>query len=141
MAGLNPQIVLSLVLTKVNGTPLIFPNMTKFGESGNNVDDVEITDFESAGFKEFFPGMRDGGEIPVEGFVKDEVKITSMFTLSQTNGIQAFELQFPNAAKLFFAAYLKEFKFAEMTPGDARSYKFNLKVTGKPIYATSGISS
>lgn len=136
----DAQVTLALILRKVSGTPLTITNLTNFGNLGVTVDDVEVTDFNSNGFKEFMPGLKDAGEVPFEAYVKSESNFTSVRAL-QNGAVHAFELEFENGAVFFFSAYVKEVKHKENTVGSARAYTGILRISGEVVYASSGISA
>lgn len=118
-----------------------------------NIDGVEMTrdaiDVTSHGstdcFKEYIPGLKDTGEIKVEG----------NFIASDTNGqigleddyldgiLQSFVLTFPTSitATWAFNAYVTSFKVGGFAVGDKLSFSATLKVSGEPTLAITSCTA
>lgn len=137
----DAQKVLGTSLTKTSGE-LVVANLNSIGEIGIESDEIEVTDFDSAnGFREFIAGLKDGGEVSIAGWVKDESKYESLISLSDTQTVESWEVEFPSGAKWFLRAFVKMMKEAESAVDGARGFTGSLRITGKPVYSSTGISA
>ena len=134
--------IIGTTLTKTSGVSSVIADLTSVGEMGVESDEIETTTFDSEdGYKEFIPSLKDGGEVPIAGLVKSEANMEDMLGLAESQTTETWEVEFPSGAKWFFSAFVKMWKEGEMTVEGVRKFTGSLRITGKPIYAATGISA
>ena len=110
-------------------------NLTNIGGPSMSADTIDVTDHSSANrYREFVQGLRDGGEVSVEGnFVYAQaVKVYDAF---ESNSVQTGTIiTFPNGNTITFDCVVTSFE--PSAPHDDKiSYSATLKVTGRPVLA------
>lgn len=127
--------------TKLSVGGKVVGSLTSIGglELSSETTDVTALDNKD-GYKEFLGGFKDGGEVPVEGFLDGENE-------GQEAMLEAFESQEPVACSIEFPAKIgKTWTFNAVVTrykaGDAEltgALKFGgaLKVSGKPTLAAT----
>jgi len=108
------------------------------GDIDLTADDIEVTHYTSDdGYKEYIQGLRDGGEVTVEGnFVPTDAGQASLITDFEAGTKRTAVVTLPNAAASTwtFTAYVKG--FTQSSPiGDKLGFVATLKISGKPIFA------
>ena len=96
--------------------------------------DINVTTHASPdGYEEYIQGLRDGGEVPIEGnlIASDANGQVGLLTDFNAGTIQNFAMAFPDGTTWTFKAYVKAFS-AEGPKEDKIRFKASLKVTGKP---------
>jgi len=88
--------------------------------------------------REFLQGLRDGGEVSIEGnFDYDEAnKVVTVFNTDANGGVKACEIEFPTtpSSGLTFNGVVTGFETSE--PHDDKiSYTATIKITGKPNFS------
>lgn len=116
-------------------------SLTSIGgiELSSETTDVTALDNED-GYKDFLGGFKDGGEVPVEGYLDGDNE-------GQNAAYEAFESQetvqcaivFPNAiGKTWsFSGVLNKYKAGDANLTDALKFAATVKVSGKPTLAAS----
>ncbi len=128
-------------LTKTSGS-LVVAGLTSIGEIGIESDEIETTTLDSEdGFREFVAGLKDGGEVAIAGFVKTEASYEALLALSNTQTVESWEVEFESGAKWFLRAFVKMMKEAENAVDGVRGFTGSLRITGRPIYSSTGISA
>lgn len=103
-------------------------------------DEVEVTSLDNTdGYREYLQGFKDGGEVPLSGFLdgaddgQDE-----LYTLLESGAVTAMSIVFPAAiGKTWsFNAFVKEFTTGVDVDG-AITFEVTLRVSGKPTLAAS----
>jgi len=103
------------------------------------MDPIEVTSHDSDdGFREFVGGLRDGGEIAIEGnlIVGDSGGQVVMHTDFQAGTVQAWEIRFPTYASapvITGNGYITAFAFSFPFDGPI-TFTATIKITGKPTY-------
>lgn len=101
-------------------------------------DDIEVTHYNSDdGYKEYIQGLRDGGEITVEGnFVPTDAGQASLITDFEAGTKRTGVVSLPNAAASTwtFTAYVKGFTTSQPI-NDKLMFTATLKISGKPTFA------
>jgi predicted secreted protein len=134
--------IIGTKLKKTSGTPFEVGYITNLGEAGVEADDIEITNFDSAnGFKEYISGLKDGGEISLEGIINDEAKFEAMMTLAKNGTTESWEIESALGRSFFFTAYVKMWKIAAQETGEVRRFTGSLKLTGPVSYDDNGVSA
>ena len=128
-------------LTKTSGASLIVAGLTSIGEIGGEASEIEVTSLDSPfGYKEFIASLKDGGEVPLSGFVKDAQDLEDLMALFESQTNESWEVEFVSGSKWFFVGFVKMCKEAETTVEGARGFSASIRVSGKPVYADDGIS-
>ena len=103
-------------------------------------DDIEVTDHDSLdSTKEFIPGLKDGGEVSVEGhLIPTENTQTSLLAAVDLDEPEAWTIEFPTVPKLYisFMGYVKNFKVGDAPVDGVMTFTAAIKVTGKPEILT-----
>ena len=105
-----------------------------------NADEVEVTDMGNTdGYREYLPGFKDGGEVPVSGYMDGEDNGQDrMYELLESGDVVDCKIQFP--AKIgktwSFKAGVTKFTTAADVD-DAITFEATLKVSGKPTLAAT----
>ena len=103
-------------------------------------DEVEVTSLDNAdGYREYLQGFKDGGEVPLSGFLdgandgQDE-----LYTLLESGAVTAMSIVFPAAiGKTWsFNAFVKEFTTSVDVDG-AITFEATVRVSGKPTLAAT----
>lgn len=114
--------------------------LTSIGGVEISADTIDVTTLDSAdGYREYIPGLIDGGEVSAEGYLDGAG--TSEATLAGKVGSEATtcEIAFPKGAKWSFSAIVTGFSTsAELE--DLVGFSVTLKVSGKPTF-TAGTGS
>jgi predicted secreted protein len=110
--------------------------LTNIGSPKLTAGEIDVTSMDSAdGYKEFIQGLRDGGEVGIEG----------NFISSDTNGqiglvadfnagtVQAFVITFPDGTTWTFSGFVKGFELNDAEVEGKLGFKASIKVTGKPV--------
>lgn len=129
-------------LRKTSGTPSYIADLTSIGEIGLENSEIDVTTLDSpSNYKEFIAGFKDAGELSFEGFCKTEQNVSDLLALADGQTVEQWQIIFPSGAKWFFAGFVKTFKQAESTVEGVRGITGSIRITGKPVYASTGISA
>lgn len=108
-----------------------------------SAEEIDVTAFDNAdNYREFLQGFKDGGEVPVGGFLdgaddgQDE-----LYTLLESGTVTPMSIVFPQAiGKTWsFNAFVKEFTTQADIDG-AIEFNATLRVSGKPTLAATSTS-
>jgi predicted secreted protein len=106
-----------------------------------SADDVDVSAHDSTdNFREYVQGMRDGGEVTLEGnYVSDNAQY-GLYSLFQAGTVVAMTIEFPdNLGSWSFNGYVKG--VSNDAPYDEKlAFSATIKVTGKPTL-TQGATS
>jgi len=129
-------------LTKTSGTPAVIADLTSIGEIGVENSEIDVTTLDSSdNYKEFIAGLKDAGEVSISGIIKSETNMEDMLELAEDQTIETWEIEFPTGAKWFVSGFVKMWKEAETTVEGVRGFTGSIRISGKPVYASTGISS
>lgn len=108
-------------------------SLTNIGGPEPTADILDVTTLDSEdGYKEFIGGLIDGGEVSVDGYLKD--KGTDEATLVGYIGTEKeCSITFPKGAEWSFDAIVTSFS-TTAEKEDLVSFSMSLKVTGKPTF-------
>lgn len=133
------------VARKTHGTEL-FRGETKVARLLNisppelTRDDMEVTDHDSPdGFKEFIPGLKDGGEVSVEGhLIPTDDTQKGLLSAVDIDVPEPWTIKFPTVPRLYitFDGYVKGYKVGDAPVDGAMTFSATIKVTGKPQILT-----
>lgn len=117
--------------------------LTEIGELSVAVDDIEVTNYDSdVGYKEYIPGMYDGGELSITGNLTGDDAQAGLESDYQAGTLQDFIFAFPNSlnSSWGFSAYVKNYGTAQPIDG-ALQMNATLKISGKPVLITANGSA
>ncbi len=105
-------------------------------------DMIEATSHASSDtYKEFIPGLKDGGEVPIEGnFIPSDTNgQIGLLTDYEAGTLQSFVITGPTAGAFTwtFSAYVTKFKTGDLTPDGKTTFTATLRVSGKPTLAVT----
>lgn len=129
-----------LIAPKSGNTDVAVGGLKSISGIDVNADEVEVTDMGNTdGYREYLPGFKDGGEVPVSGYMDGEDNGQDrMYELLESGDVVDCKIQFP--AKIgktwsFKAGVTKFTTSAEVD--DAITFDATLKVSGKPTLAAT----
>ena len=109
-------------------------NLTSIGEIGVESEEIDTTDMDSPDdYKESIAGLKDAGEVPIAGNIKDESNVEKMLALAESRSVEKWTVTYPSGAKWVFNAYVKSFKDGEKTTDGLATFTATLRVSGKPV--------
>lgn len=127
---------ISSLYTRLLRNGYVVAEITSIGDISVTRDDVEVTHYDSDdGYKEFIPGLADGGELTIEcnfivGDTNGQIGIKADY---EAGTVQTFELVLPNAANSSWEFTAIVNSFGETQPnGEQIGFTATMKVTGKP---------
>jgi len=142
MAGGIAERSIGTKLRRTSGTPTFIADLTSIGEVGIENSEIDVTTLDSASnYKEFIAGFKDGGEISLTGFNKTEGNMAEMLAFAEAQTNQSYEIIFPTGAKWFFVGFVKMWKQAENSVEGVRGFTGAIRITGRVVYAATGISA
>lgn len=102
--------------------------------------DIDVTNHDSpGGFKEFIPGLKEAGEVPIEGhlFPTDDTQ-KGLLAAVDIDEPEPWVIEFPTVPKMYisFDGYVKSFKVGNATVDGVITFSAAIKVTGKPVIET-----
>lgn len=129
-------------LRKTSGTPAYIADLTSIGEIGIENSEIDVTTLDSANnYKEFIAGFKDAGELSLAGITKSEANMEDMLELADDQSVETWEIEFPSGAKWFFSGFVKMWKEAESSVEGVRGFTGSIRISGKPIYSSTGVSA
>jgi predicted secreted protein len=103
-------------------------------------DDMDVTDHDSPdGFREFIPGLKQAGEVPVEGhLIPTDSTQTGLLAAVDIDVPEEWTIKFPTVPELRirFDGYVKSFKVGAAPVDGKMTFNAVIKVTGKPVIET-----
>lgn len=112
-----------------------------------SADTIETTSLDSNGWRTFIQGMKDGGEVSVQGFFNsaDTQGQVALYNLFNNGSVSAFTILFPSAlgASWGFSGVVTAIKTGSDME-EAVSFEATIKVTGAPslgLTASAGLSA
>lgn len=103
-----------------------------------SADTTDVTAMDNTtGYKDYLGGLKDGGEVPLEGFMDgaDEGQ-DAMYAALEDQLVHQFAIEFPEAIGKTWTFPGVVTKFATSAQvGDAVKYSSSVKVAGKPTLA------
>lgn len=139
---MEAQRSIGTTLYKSSGTPFFVYNLTSIGEIGIENSEIDVTTLDSPNnYKEYIAGFKDAGEVSLAGFIKSEDNHESLLDSTDAQSVEDWIVTFPSGAKWYFSGFLKTWKEAETTVEGVRGFTGSIRISGKPIYASTGISA
>ena len=100
-------------------------------------EDIDATNHDSPDeFREFIPGLKNGGEVPLEGhLIPGNETQKSLLAALDVNEPEQWVIEFPTNPKMTvtFMGYVKAFKAGAAPVDGLLTFTSTIKVTGKPV--------
>lgn len=130
MSAINAHgTVLNVTVSSVL-TPIA--NLTNIGGVDISADDIDATSHDSDGYREFVQGLKDAGEVSVEGNFDGSASQEALATLLDSGDTVAMTIVFPESVATWsFNGYVKQLG-TEAPFDDKIGFSATIKVTGKP---------
>lgn len=100
-------------------------------------DEIETTDHDSKGWKEFIAGLKDGGSMPFKLNVFDETGVKELFALAESGEVVEWKIEAPISPKKFeveLKGFLKSFNLDELVSGSAITAAGEIRNSGQPKF-------
>lgn len=126
--------------TKFNIDNTAVGGLTSIGGVEIAAETTDVTSLDNTtGYKEYLGGFKDGGEVPLEGFMDGEdAGQDAMYAAMEDQEIHQFSIAFPAAIGKTWTFPGVVTKFATSAAlNDGIKYSASVKVTGKPTLAKS----
>ena len=118
--------------------------LTSIGGVSVSADSIDVTALDnSTGYREFVSGFKDGGEVPLSGFLDgSDQGQTELYTLLNSGAVEECAITFPSAiGKTWtFDACVTAFT-TSVDVDNAITFECTLKVSGKPVLAATPTGS
>ncbi len=113
--------------------------LTKISGPSMAADTIEVTSHNSAnGYREFVQGLKDGGEVALEGNFTNEVGQAALYADFNAGTSNSYVIAFPGTPAITWTFSGIVSALSTDAPFDGvLSFAATLKVTGKPILATA----
>lgn len=102
-----------------------------------STDEIETTDHDSNGWKQFIAGLKDGGSMPFSVNVKDDAAITEMFALAESGENVHWRITAPTKPKKFVVkliGFVKSFNLEDLVSGSAITATGEIRNSGQPTF-------
>lgn len=131
--------------SKSNGTKFMLDNipvggLTSIGGVEISAETVDLTAMDNQdGYKEFEEGMKDAGEVPIEGFLDGaDQGQARMLEAMNAGGLHDFSIVFPEKIGKTWTGKGVVTKFATSAAlNDGVKFSASIKVSGKPTLAAT----
>ncbi len=125
------------VTLALNG--VVIGEITNIGGIELTADSVEMTSHDSANrYREYLQGLRDGGEITVEGnAVPADTGQAEIYTQFNLDAVCVAVLTFADGSNWTAQVIVTAFKPADAPVDGKLAFTATFKVTGKPVWAAS----
>lgn len=126
--------------TKFNIDDTAVGGLTSIGGVEVSAETTDVTALDNTtGYKEYLGGFKDGGEVPLEGFLDGEdAGQDAMYAAMEDQEVHQFSVVFPAAIGKTWSFPGVVTKFATSAAlNDGIKYSASVKVTGKPTLAKS----
>lgn len=123
------------------GTVLKYAAGTTVGELTNiagpsmSGETIDVTSHESTdGFREFVGGLKDGGELSIEGaFIQDDAGQLALLASFNSGAVESFVVVFPDNAQFAVSGIVTGIEVG--APMDDKiGFSATIKITGKPAF-------
>lgn len=114
---------------------VVIGGLTSIGEIGMESEEIDVTSLDASdGYRDFIAGLKDGGEVALEGFVKSNAQIVTILAWAEAQTEKNWQVAFSSGAAWDFPAFVKSYKEGEASVDSARTFKVVLRVTGQPTF-------
>lgn len=115
-------------------------SLNSIGAVEKSADSTEVTTLDNTdGYKEYLGGMKDGGEVAIEGYMDgaDSSNQDAMETAFEDQLVHKFSIVFPETiGKTWsFNGTVTKYSAGGAAPGDALKFSASVKISGKPTLA------
>jgi len=126
------------ILTKVTAPSFVVAGLTSIGEIGGEASEIDVTSLDSPNrYREFIALLKDGGEVSLEGFLKDSTNAEDMFELFESLEIVEWKVELPNSDTVEFEAFVKSFKLSGIEVEGAVGFTGALRLSGSVTYTVA----
>ncbi len=126
--------------TKLKRGEVYVARLLNIGPPELSRDDMDVTDHDSPdGFKEFIPGLKEAGEVPIEGhLIPTDDTQKGLLAAVDIDEPESWTIEFPTVPKLYitFDGYVKSYKVGDAPVDGKLTFNATIKVTGKPQILT-----
>ena len=113
-------------------------NATSIGFPAPEIDEIEVTNHDSVGgYREFLPGLKDGGTVDFEGVVSSDAVVTGLQSAFDATVVYNWKITTRSGAVWTFNGYMASFGEGEAEIDSARTYTGSIRVSGKPTFAAA----
>lgn len=110
-------------------------DLTNIGGLSISVDELDVTTHDSDGWKEFIAGLKDGGNVELEGNLTMHTSQEELYELIEGGDVVAMSIAFPNSlATWTFNGFVSSFETEAPVDGVV-AFTASIKVSGKPTLA------
>lgn len=105
------------------------PNVTR--------DEIETTDHDSNGWKEFIGGLKDGGTMPFSINVNNEANVSKMYELAESGVNVNWRITVPTKPKQFIVTlvgFVKSFNLEALDSPNAVTASGEIRCSGQPSF-------
>ena len=116
--------------------------LTNISGPSISADTIDVTTHDSAdGFREYVGGLRDGGEISIEGNLVDATESNILISLLEAGTVtEDATIDLPTSTAMTFTFDCIVTAYETTAPHDGKlGFSATLKVTGKPVLAATGV--
>ncbi|MBV1758137.1 MAG: histidine kinase [Dethiosulfatibacter sp.] len=115
--------------------------LTSIGGVEISRDTIEVTTFDSNGYREFIPGLKDAGELAIAGFFNpsDTTGQMALHAAMDSDELLDFTVVLPSTlgADWSFKGFLTMFKVGDIEMEDGIPFEASIKISGKPNLGTT----
>lgn len=111
-------------------------------------DTIEVTTFDSGGYREFIPGLKDAGEVPITGYFNpsDTNGQIALYQALDSDDLMDFQVIFPSVMGVdwSFKGLVTSFKVGDIEMEEGIPFEATIKISGKPnlgLEASAGLSA
>lgn len=113
-------------------------NATKIGFPAPEIDEIETTNHDSTGgYREFLPGLKDGGTIDFEGVVASDTVVSGLQSAFDTTAVVGWRITTRSGAEWEFDGYMASFGEGDAEIDSARTYTGSIRVSGAPTFTAA----
>lgn len=114
-----------------NNTSTTVGSLRSIGEIRMDSEAIDVTTLDGGGDRAYAQGLRDGGEIAVEGYHdKTEAGQTALRALYQSGAAVPFTVTFPDSSTVSFTAFVKSILLGAAEVDGVVGFSAVLRVTG-----------
>lgn len=107
--------------------------ITNIGGPGLSADPLEVTNHDSPdGFKEYIPGLKDGGELSLEGNFNNSAGQAALIADLKAGTIASYVITFPNSLAWSLEGFVTAFETTAPVE-DKIGFSATIKVTSVPV--------
>jgi len=119
---------------------LVVGGLTSIGGLQIDADEIEVTNFDSLGYKEYISGFKDAGEVSIEGILKNGTEFGTLLALQDAGTTEEWTITFVDGSTLVFDGYVKTFGTGDGGMSDAVTFSGAIRVSGKPVFTEAVVS-